>query len=301
MNLSSLKAVLGFTAVLSIAAPAAAGPTPAPAAPAPPFSSSLHMIITPGMTLTMDGDRVLAKATRRGLTSYHYDKGRLVRARYSNGQVATYHYADDKLERIEFSNGTVHTPVYVDGALAMIESSSGKKLGLAGGARGVDKVALMPMKKEGGGVRALRNGKSRDPALMNRTLVAIDSWESMKTEWECTIQPEGDTVCIGHPGQQPPSSGAHDGGWVPVDPGPGDGGMSNRPGEDGGNSSPGGSDRIPPNLPTQESCITAAKNTWEIMRDRFCPMVLDQAVCLRQNWQLFLDLRQECIAAFPLP
>ncbi len=90
-------------------------------------------------------------------------------------------------------------------------------------------------------------------------------------------------------------------GWMPADPGPGDGGMGSTPGDAGGGVPGEGSDRIPPNLNTQESCIAAAKNTWEIMRDEFCPMVRDQAVCLRQNWALFLDLRQECIATFPLP
>ncbi|QYF93441.1 RHS repeat protein [Massilia sp. PAMC28688] len=300
MNLSSLTALLGLAAALLV--PAAQG---ASAAPARPAHTGLHMIIAPGMSLTMDGSRVLAKVTRRGMTTYHYEHGRLVRARHPDGRLTRYHYADGRLERIALPDGTVQTPLYVDGALAMIQSSSGKKLGLTPGARGVDKVALSPRGTGGSdGVQAMRAVSPRPGATsLNRTLIAIDDWESLKTEWECTLQPEGDTVCIGRPDQSPPSGDFGDDGrgWLPGDTGPGDGGLSNTPGDDGGGgAAPDGGD-IPPNLNTQPSCIAAAKNTWEIMRDRICPMVHDQTLCLRQNWQLFLELRQNCIAAFPLP
>lgn len=301
MTLFSLKAACGLAAALFLTQ--ASWAQSAPGAPAPRINPGLHMIITPGVSLTMDGNRVLAKTTRRGITTYHYEQGRLVRARHGNGKITHYHYTDGKLDRIVLPDGSTHTPVYINGTLAMLESSSGKKLGLTAGVRAVDKVALMPRPPGAAGMQALKGGAARPSRdALNRTLIAVDNWEAMKTGWDCTIQPEGDSVCIGMPDSQPPSGG--DGSWLPVDPGAGDGGISTTPGDDGGGAGamPGeGSDRIPPHLNTQESCIAAAKNTWEIMRDEFCPMVRDQAVCLRQNWALFLDLRQECIATFPLP
>lgn len=299
MKLPSLAIACGLAAALLLAVPAQAqGSAAAPR----PASSGLHMIVTPGMSLTMDGNRVLAKATRRGITTYHYEQGRLARARHADGSITSYTYQDGRLARISRSNGTVQTPVYVDGTLAMLESSSGKKLGLAPGLRGVDKVAVMPRAARGAGVQSLRGTVAQaDPVALNRTLIAIDNWESLRTAWDCVIQPEGDTVCVGQP-DQGPGGGGEAGGWLPGEQNPPpDGGVSSNPGDAGGGMPGEGSDRIPPNLNTQESCIAAAKNTWEIMRDQFCPMVIDQTVCLSQNWRLFLDLRQECIAAFPLP
>lgn len=295
MKPTSLTAACALAATVFLALPALAQGSPA--APRTP-NPRLHMIVTPGVSLTMDGSRVLAKATRRGITTYHYEQGRLARARHSDGSITTYTYQDGRLAQISRSNGVVQTPVYVDGTLAMLESSSGRKLGLAPGLRGVDKVAVMP--RAARGMQALRGtAPQADQTTLNRTLIAIDNWESLRTAWDCVIQPEGDTVCVGGPDQGPP--GGDTGGWLPGDQPPADGGISTSPGDAGGGVPGEGSGRIPPNLNTQESCIAAAKNTWEIMRDQFCPLVIDQTVCLSQNWQLFLDLRQECIAAFPLP
>jgi hypothetical protein len=273
------------------------------AAPKPP-PTTLRAIITPGAIDYLDGNRLLARTVGDKYSVFLYRQGRLSRISHSDGRSTTYHYRDGQLDHIAFSEGTVQKAIHEGGRLLLIESSSGRKLGLAADAGAVDKMLAPAVGKDGTALPRRSAPVSQQKATpaqrihaMNQTLIAIEGWEA--TEWECSLTPEGEQICTGRGGGgQDDGGGYHPG--HPGDWGPGDSPGEADPGGGGnGGSGGGGADPIRPDLPTRASCYQAAYNTWVIMRDQFCPMVLNQQVCLQNNYQLFLDLRTECEATYP--
>lgn len=279
-------------------------------------SSNLRAVSTPDATYFMNGNQVLARTTKKGFSVYIYEKGRLSKVAHSDGHFTKYHYEKGRLNRIIFSDGTVQKAVFGAGVLRSIESSSGQRLGLAPGAGRVDKVMSSSITNSAlavpGRSKQLLMDRSTPterrttlplekttPAdrvnTLNKQLIAIESWET--NAWKCTVAPDGGTVCIGRP--DPDERGGGGGMEPPYDPGlpppedlPGD-----EEGVGGGGGS--GSEPVPPNLPTLESCLQAAYNTWIIMRDEICPMVSNQQVCLEANYKLFQELREQCKIEFP--
>lgn len=293
----------------AILIPAAATPqTPAttstmismPAASAPP-AADLRAIFSRRGALLVDGDRVLGRHTAKGNTHYLYNKrGQLLLAAGPNGFTARYHYENDRLERITFADGREHTAVYDGERLAAIDSSTGKRLGISPGADKADRVMSTQRKQDA----SLTAGRSvavapGDPAALNRVLVAAGDWENSTDEWECVEGPQGEIVCIGRaPGTGGGGDSPFDGAPMPEPPGPG----SSEPGGEatgGGQPEPRADDRIPPDLETQESCIQAAINTYEIMIRDICKYVTNKDTCSLDSYRLMLELIAACKITYP--
>ncbi|MFB9244725.1 hypothetical protein IV454_15110 [Massilia antarctica] len=287
---------------------------------------AVRTIVVGGETLVMKGERLIARLTDEQSTHYFYKEGRLSNVYRSDGRFASYDYDDDKrLERIEFSDGTVQRAVYRAGILVSLDSSSGQRMIMAAApAPALDKPVAAAAGKEGqlksaavppgAGTAAVLSA----PDALNKKLLAIVGWE--EKSWECRLAPDERTICIGRgggggggdSGGDSDSGGAPYGGigWTPGDGAPsggghggGDSGGGNGDGYggDGGNGDGygGGGPRYPTNLPTRMSCLSAASETFEIMRDEVCTMVRDPTICMEQNLLLFQQLWQECIARFP--
>lgn len=289
-----------FPTVLASIAVALMWPAFSNASPPRQLPPALHTINGPGVTLAMDGSRVLARMTPRGTTVFTYERGRIAKALHSDGRITTYHYTNGMLDRITLSNGTVQTPIYEQGELAVIASTSGKRLGLSARARNVDRVARTPRRQRGGlAAPALSPAPSNPDSpqairLLNQKLIAIENWEA--ADWECTLTPEGEQICVGREDRERDdgnndSSGddnQRDGPYYEIPEAP--------PPE--GEPSGGGSGYIRPDLDTLESCLAAANYTWVVMRYQFCPIVKNQELCLKQNYRLYEQLQDECKAKY---
>lgn len=286
-----------FPTVLTSMAVALLWPAFSQAAPPRKAPSALHTINSPGVTMAMDGSRVLARMTARGTTVFTYDRGRIAKAIHSDGRVTTYHYTNGMLDRIALSNGTVQTPIYEQGELAVIASTSGKRLGLSARARHVDRVARARGKKRAGPLTAAQSpslaslpDSPQAIRLLNQKLIAIENWEA--ADWECTLTPEGEQICVGREDRERDDGGAdgsqRDGPYYEIPEAP--------PPE--GEPSGGSSGYIRPDLDTLESCLAAANYTWVVMRYQFCPIVKNQELCLKQNYRLYEQLQDECKAKY---
>ncbi len=286
-----------FPTMLACLAVALLWPAPSHASPPRKIPSTLHTLQTPGVTLAMDGSRVLARMTPRGTTVYTYDRGRISKAIHSDGRSTSYHYTNGMLDRITLSNGTVQTPIYEQGELSMIASTSGKRLGLSPRARNVDRVVRSSRKLRGGlpapaSAATLSNPNSPLAIkTLNQKLIAIQDWEA--ADWECTLTPEGEQICIGRENRERDndSDAGHDEGDRPYYDVP-----EAPPPDSEPNGS--GSGYIRPDLDTLESCLAAANYTWVVMRYQFCPLVKNQEICLKQNYRLYEELQDACKAKY---
>ncbi|ATQ74673.1 hypothetical protein CR152_09155 [Massilia violaceinigra] len=266
-----------------------------------------------GETLVMKGARLIARLADDRSTHYFYKQGRLSNIYHSDGRFASYYYDDEqRLERIEFSDGQVQRAVYQAGALVSIDSSSGQRMLMAPAPALDNRVAAAPGKQAQLTSAALSTAPGTAvatpaPDALNKKLIAIVGWQ--EKSWECRLAPDEQTICTGRGGGGDSGGGSGGGGapyggagWTPGDGAPsgGGGGGDGGGGGGGGNGdSYGGGPRYPTNLPTRMSCLSAASETFEIMRDQVCTMVRDPTICMEQNLLLFQQLWHECIARFP--
>ncbi|CUI07799.1 hypothetical protein [Massilia antarctica] len=307
-----MKCLLKSSVLLFALSCLAHGAGAEPPATAQRAGSAVRTIVVGGETLVMKGERLIARLTDEQSTHYFYKEGRLSNVYRSDGRFASYYYdADKRLERIEFSDGQVQRAVYRAGVLVSLDSSSGQRMIMApapdkpvaaAGKEGQLKSAAPP----GAGTAAALSA----PDALNKKLLAIVGWE--EKSWECRLAPDERTICIGRGGgggggDSGGDSGGGSGGapyggpgWTPGDGAP-SGGGSHGGGDGGGGNGDGygGGPRYPTNLPTRMSCLSAASETFEIMRDEVCTMVRDPTICMEQNLLLFQQLWQECIARFP--
>ncbi|MDM5178460.1 hypothetical protein PO883_14770 [Massilia sp. DJPM01] len=305
-----MKCLLKSSVLLCAVFCLAQGAGAAPAATPQRAGGAVRTIAAGGETLVMQGDRLIARLTDEQSTHYFYKEGRLSNVYRSDGKFATYYYDDDKrLERIEFSDGQVQRAVYQAGVLVSIDSSSGQRMFMAPAAALDKRMAAAPGRQVQLAAAAVPAAAgTAAPDALNKKLMAIVGWE--EKSWECRLAPDEQTICIGRGGGGGDSGGGGDGegggsggapyggtGWTPGDNAPSGGGA----GADGGGSGDGGGygPRYPTNLPTRMSCLSAASETFEIMRDEVCTMVRDPTICMEQNLLLFQQLWQECIARFP--
>ncbi|MDQ1832882.1 hypothetical protein [Massilia scottii] len=275
----------------------------------------VRTIVAGGETLVIKGARLIARLADERSTHYFYKEGRLSNIYHSDGRSASYYYDDEqRLERIEFSDGQVQRAVYQAGVLVSIDSSSGQRMLMAPAPAPGNRMAAAPGKEAQLTSAALATAAgtaaaASAPDALNKKLIAIVGWQ--EKSWECRLAPDEQTICTGRGGGGGGGSGGGGGGggapyggagWTPGDGAPsgGGGGDDGGGGGGGGNAdSYGGGPRYPTNLPTRMSCLSAASETFEIMRDEVCTMVRDPTICMEQNLLLFQQLWQECIARFP--
>lgn len=268
-----------------------------PAAP-PGSAGNVRIIKTPVQTIVMQEDRVIAKFNKNGEGShYTYLNGRLWMAGHTAGGVDTYFYKRGRLSLINSSRGTSQTPLYDErGTLVALASSTGQKLGLAPNAGNVDKVA-MKRQSPAGTKAAARSGRADEAQrirALNYQLIAIEGWAESPQDWDCSLTPEGETVCVG----RGPRGGAP---YEPYHPEPPPEEVP--PAAIGDDGTAGGSEAANPrprlDLPTLESCEAAALSTYWIMMNTVCPKMMgDRPNCEARAFLIYEDQRASCRATY---